>query len=50
MQEHKEACLKINSKQSVKLRSVSIKFKNNFKQLPVPFKIYYDFESLLKGV
>ena len=47
--EHKKTCLEINDKQSVKLRSGSIKFKNYFKQLAVPFKIYSDFESL-KGV
>ena len=48
--EHKENCLIINGKQSAKLKSGSISFKNYFKQLPVPFKIYADFESLLKGV
>ena len=31
--EHKETCLKINGKQSVKLRSGSIKFKIHFRQL-----------------
>ena len=31
--DHKKVCLKINGKQSVKLRSGSIKFKNSFKQL-----------------
>ena len=45
MIEHKENCLIINGKQSG-----SISFKNYFKQLPVPFKIYADFECLLKGV
>ena len=50
MIEHKENCLIINGKQSVKLKSGSINFKNDFKQLPVPFKIYADFECLLKGV
>ena len=50
MQKHKETCLKINGKQSVKLRSDLFKFKNYFKQLNAPFKIYPDFESLLKGV
>ena len=34
----------------MKLENGSIEFKNNFKQLAVPFKIYADFESLLKGV
>ena len=50
LQEHKEICLVINGKQSVKLKSGSIKFKNYFKQLAVTFKIYADFESILKGV
>ena len=31
-----------------KLKSGSISFKNHFKQLPVPFKIYADFECILK--
>ena len=42
--EHKENCLVINGKQSVKLKSGSISSKNYFKQLPVLFKIYADFE------
>ena len=50
LQGHKEICLVINGKQSVKLRSGLIKFKNHFNQLAVPFKIYADFESILKGV
>ena len=36
---HKKVCFKINGKQSIKFRSGSIKLKNNFKQLAVPFKI-----------
>ena len=40
----------INGKQSVKLKSGSISFKNYFQQFPVPFKIYADFECILKGV
>ena len=48
--EHKETCLKINGKQRVKLKSGSIRFKTQFKQLTVPFKIYVDFESNLKRV
>ena len=48
--EHKENCLIINGKQSLKLKSDSISFKNYFKQIPVPFKIYTDFKCLLKGV
>ena len=34
----------INGKQSVKLEERIIKFENYFKQIPVPFKIYADFE------
>ena len=48
--EHKENCLIIHGKQSVKLKSGSISFKNYFKQLPVPLKIYADFECILKEV
>ena len=48
LQEHKETCLKINGKQNVKLRSDSVKFKSYFKQLAAPFKIYANFESLIK--
>ena len=47
---NKKVCLKINGKQSVKLRNGSIMFKNHFKQLAVPFKINADFESFFKGV
>ena len=42
--------LKINGKHTAKLRSDAIKFKNHFKQLAVPFKIYADFECNVKGV
>ena len=48
--EHQENCLIINGKQSVQLESGSISYKNYFKQLPVPFKIYANFECILKGV
>ena len=50
MVDYKEVCLKVNSKQSVKLRNGLIKFNNYSKQLAVLFKIYADFESVLKGV
>ena len=39
-----------NGKQSVKLEKGIIEFKNYFKQIPVPFKIYADFERSLRGV
>ena len=48
--EHKEDCLIINDKQNLKLEKDFIGFKNYFKQIPVPFKIYSDFESILKKV
>ena len=47
---HKENCLSINGKQSVKLEKGTIKFENYFKQIPAPFKIYADFESNLKKI
>ena len=50
MVEHKETCLSINGKRTVKLRNGSIRFKNIFKQFVVPFRIYPGFESVLKGV
>ena len=48
--EHKEVCLSINRAQSVRLEKETIEFKNYFKQIPVPFKIYADFEYNLKSV
>ena len=39
---HKEDCLNINGKQSVKLEEGIIEFGNYSKQIPVPFKIYSD--------
>ena len=46
----KEGCLSINGKQSVNLEKGIIKFENYFKQLPVPFKIYADFECNLSKI
>ena len=45
---HKENCLNVNGKQSVKPEKRIIEFKNHFKQLPVPFKIYADFKCNLR--
>ena len=42
--EHKKDFLVINGKKSLKLENSFISFKNYFKQIPVPFKIYADFE------
>ena len=47
---HKEDCLSIHGKQSVKLEKRTIEFENCFKQMPVPFKICTDFECYLRGV
>ena len=47
---HKEGCLSINGKQSVKLEKGTTEFENYFKQIPVPFKIYGDFECNLRCV
>ena len=47
---HKGNCLSINGKQSLKLEEGIIKSENYFKQIPVPFKIYTDFECNLKNV
>ena len=44
--DHREDCLVINGKQSVKLGRGWISFKNYFKQLPVPLKIFDDFEYI----
>ena len=48
--EHKKVCLSINGAQSVRLEKETIEFKNYFKQIPVPFKIYADFECNLRDV
>ena len=42
--------MSINGTQSVGLSKRIIEFKNYFKQIPVPFKIYADFECNLRGV
>ena len=47
---HKEDCLSINGVQSVKAEEGTIEFENYFKQLPVLFKIYADFECNLGSI
>ena len=47
---HKEHFSSINGKQSVKLEKGINEFENYFKQIPVPFKIYADFECNLRRV
>ena len=46
--EHKKNCLVTNGEQCVKLNKGFISFKNYSTQIPVPFKIYADFECILK--
>ena len=36
--------------QSVKVEEGTFEFENHFKQMPVPFKIYAEFECNSKGV
>ena len=50
MTKHKEICLRINGAQSVRLEKGAIEFKNYLKRIPIPFKIYADFECNLKSV
>ena len=50
LKEHKKDCLINNGKRSVKLEKGTIKFENCFKQIPVPSKIYADFECNLECV
>ena len=48
--EHKKVCLSINGAQSVRFEKGTTKFKNYFKQIPVPFKFYAHFGSHSKSV
>ena len=47
---HKEYCLMINGKNNVELEKRFIEIENFNRQIPVPFKIYVDFECVLKGI
>ena len=50
LNKHRKDCLLINGKQRIKLEKGFIEFNNFNKIIPCPFKIYGDFESLLKNV
>ena len=50
LKDHKKDCLLIYGGQNVKLEKGFIEFKNFNIQISVPFKIYADFECLLKNV
>ena len=41
--------MSINYAQSVRLEKGLIEFKNAFKQIPVPYRIYSDFECILNN-
>ena len=47
---HIKVFLSINGAQSVRWEKGTIEFKNYFKRIPVPFKIYSDFKCNLKSV
>ena len=48
LEKHKDDCLVVNGEQRVKLDSGYVEFKNYANKLRVPFKIYADFECILK--
>ena len=50
LKEHKEVCLSINGAQFVRLEKGTFEFKDYFKGIPVPFKIYADFKYSLNSV
>ena len=50
LKKHKNYYLSVNGNGSVKLEKVTIDFENYSKQMPVPFKIYANFECNLKSV
>ena len=50
LNEHGKGCLSINGGQRIKLEKGFIEFNNFNKTIPCPFKIYADFECLLKNV
>ena len=47
---HKEDRLSINGQQSINVEKGTLEFRNYFKQLPVPFKIYAEFECNFKVI
>ena len=47
---HEQVRLSINGAQPVKLEKGTIEFKNVFKQILIPFKIFCDLECILKSV
>ena len=50
MTEHNKICLRINVEQALNLEGGFIEFNNYLKQIPVSFKVFADFECILKSV
>ena len=48
LEKHKGDCLMVNGEQRVKLETGYVEFKNDSNKMRVPFKIYADFECILK--
>ena len=48
--EHERVLLSINGAQSVRFDKETIEFEKYFKQIPVPFKVYANFECILENV
>ena len=50
--EHINNCLSINGKQAIKMpeKGQHVSFRNYYKQIPVPFVIYADFEAITQKV
>ena len=49
LKNHSEICMVLNGKQAIKMRDKDnnkLKFKNSYKEIPVPFVIYSDFEAI----
>ena len=53
LEEHKGDCLVINGTQAVRMPSEKekwVEFRDHHKQLPVPFVVYADFESIVEAI
>ena len=52
LNEHTNNCLIINGKQAIKMPEIGyqVNFKNYYKQMPVPFVIYADFEAITEQI
>ena len=48
LEKHKDDCLVVNGQQRVKLDCRYVEFKNYSNKMRIPFKIYADFECILK--